>query len=58
MRSGLALDIVMTGVIAMMAATPALAGNPPTPAPVVGVGIGAVALMGLGYRALKRSIRK
>lgn len=35
-------------------AAPAFAGVSPTPAPIAGVGIGAVALLGLGYRALKR----
>lgn len=38
------------------AADPALAGIPQTPAPVAGVGIGAVVLIGIGYRALKRRI--
>ncbi|HWJ59768.1 MAG TPA: hypothetical protein VNR68_09075 [Sphingomicrobium sp.] len=38
------------------AADPALAGIIRTPAPVAGVGIGAVVLIGIGYRALKRRI--
>lgn len=37
-------------------ASPAFAGVQVTPAPVAGIGIGAVALIGLGYRALKRRI--
>lgn len=58
MRRGVAMDIIMTGVIAMAVTTPALAGLPPVPAPEVGVGIGAVAVLALGYRVLKRSLRK
>ena len=38
-------------------ASPALAGPlAPTPAPIAGVGIGAVVLIGIGYRALKNRI--
>jgi len=38
-------------------ADPALAGRiVQTPAPIAGVGIGAIALIGLGYRALKNRI--
>lgn len=38
-------------------ADPALAGIVErTPAPIAGIGIGAVALIGLGYRALKSRI--
>jgi len=43
--------------VALLAATmasPAFAGVNPAPAPVAGVGIGAVLLVGLGYRALRR----
>lgn len=51
------LDLTATAIIAAFAASPALAGCVvPTPAPVAGVGLGAIALMGLGYRALKRRI--
>ena len=39
-------------------ASPALAGAPLTPAPVAGVGIGAVLLVGLGYRTLKNRIKR
>ena len=39
-------------------ADPVLAGGAlPTPAPIAGAGIGAVVLIGLGYRALKSRIR-
>lgn len=41
----------------IVAADPALAGRPLTPAPIAGIGIGAVALIGFGYRALKSRIR-
>ncbi|WP_353204610.1 hypothetical protein [Sphingomonas sp.] len=40
--------------ILLTEAGPAFAGLPTTPAPIAGVGLGAVALLGLGYRALKR----
>ena len=40
------------------AADPAFAGIlPQTPAPIAGAGIGAVVLIGFGYRALKGRIR-
>jgi len=37
-------------------ASPAFAGPVGTPAPVAGIGIGAVVLIGIGYRALKGRI--
>lgn len=41
--------------VLMTEASPALAGVAPgTPAPIAGVGLGAIAAIGLGYRALKR----
>ncbi len=40
--------------ILLTEAAPAFAGITPTPAPIAGIGLGAVALIGLGYRALKR----
>jgi hypothetical protein len=43
-------------VALVAAADPAFAGVTQTPAPVAGVGIGAVVLIGIGYRALKRRI--
>jgi hypothetical protein len=46
-------------MVLLAAADPALAGRlPPTPAPIAGIGIGAVALIGLGYRALKGRIHR
>lgn len=39
----------------LVSADAAMAGNP-VPAPVAGVGIGAVLLIGLGYRALRNRI--
>jgi hypothetical protein len=44
---------IALGVVLASAATPAFA-SVPTPAPVAGIGIGAVMLIGMGYRALKR----
>lgn len=44
------------GLAMAATASPAFATTDVVPAPVVGVGIGAVALIGLGYRALKRRI--
>lgn len=47
----------VTGLLLM--ADPALAGTTPgVPAPIAGVGIGAVALIGLGYRAMKSRINR
>jgi len=50
------LERIVLGFALLATASPALAGISPTPAPVAGIGIGAVALIGLGYRALKRRI--
>jgi hypothetical protein len=51
------IERIAFGLVLLAAASPALAGNvAPTPAPIAGIGIGAVALIGLGYRALKRRI--
>jgi hypothetical protein len=58
MRFGTVLDLAAITMMTTIATSPVLAGIPPTPAPVAGVGIGAVALMGIGYRALKRRIDK
>ena len=44
--------VLVAGVLAALA-SPALAGTPNTPAPVAGIGIGAVLPIGVGYRALK-----
>jgi hypothetical protein len=52
------MRLYWTSMAVLMAtiATPAFAGNPVAPAPVAGIGIGAVLLVGLGYRALRRRI--
>ena len=47
---------IVLSVLLLGAASPAFAG-PLAPAPVVGVGIGAVLLVGVGYRALKSRIK-
>jgi hypothetical protein len=50
-------DKIALGLILVASAAPAFAGPlVRTPAPVAGAGIGAVLLMGAGYRALKRRI--
>ena len=49
------VEKVIFGLAMLGAATPAFAGNP-VPAPIAGVGIGAVVLVGIGYRALKSRI--
>jgi hypothetical protein len=50
---------VAWAVALLVAADPVLAGGTVgAPAPVAGIGIGAVALIGLGYRALKSRINR
>jgi hypothetical protein len=50
---------VAWAVALLAAADPVLAGPiAQTPAPVAGVGIGAIALIGFGYRALKSRINR
>ena len=51
------IEKVALGLVLLSAASPAFAGAPgQVPAPIAGIGIGAVLLVGLGYRALKRRI--
>ena len=51
------IEKISLGLIMASMAAPAFAGAvAPVPAPVAAIGIGAVALIGLGYRALKRRI--
>ncbi len=57
MPKSVALDILAFGALVAFA-SPAFAGAPVTPAPIAGVGIGAVALIGMGYRALKRRAKR
>jgi hypothetical protein len=53
------IEKIALAVALLAAADPALAGLiVRTPAPIAGVGIGAVALIGLGYRALKGRINR
>ena len=50
---------VIFGLVALAMAAPAFAGvscTPATPGPIAGAGIGAVAVLGIGYRALRRRI--
>jgi hypothetical protein len=51
------LEMISLGIVLATLSTPALAGGNPAPAPIAGVGIGAVVLVGMGYRALKNRIR-
>jgi len=50
------IEGVALGSVLAVLASPALAGVAPTPAPIAGVGVGAVLLIGFGYRALKSRI--
>ena len=53
------IEKITDGMVALSAASPALAGQvAPVPAPIAGAGIGAVLLIGVGYRALKGRIGK
>ena len=49
------IENIAFGLVMLAAAAPAFAGRV-TPAPIAGVGIGAVLLIGVGYRALKSRI--
>ena len=49
------IEKLMFGMALLSAASPALAGRV-APAPVAGAGIGAILLIGMGYRALKSRI--
>ena len=51
------IEKVVLGLALVSAASPAFAGENPVPAPIAGVGLGAVILAGIGYRALKRRIK-
>jgi hypothetical protein len=51
------IEKIVFGMAMLSAASPALAGRV-VPAPVAGVGIGAVFLIGLGYRTLKSRINR
>jgi opacity protein-like surface antigen len=52
------IEKIVLGVAILAAASPALAVSvdQPVPAPVAGAGIGAILLIGAGYRALKSRI--
>jgi len=49
------IENIAFGLAMLAAAAPAIAGRV-VPAPVAGAGIGAIFLIGLGYRALKSRI--
>lgn len=50
------IETISFGIVLAALASPAFAGTAGAPAPVVGVGVGAVVLVGLGYRALKARV--
>ncbi|MCW3846847.1 hypothetical protein OF829_06315 [Sphingomonas sp. LB-2] len=52
------IELPAVAVTLLLAATPALAGTPITPAPVAGAGIGALVAVAAGYRYLRSRLRK
>jgi hypothetical protein len=52
------IEKIVLGLALVGSASPAFAGIAQVPAPIAGVGIGAVVLVGIGYRALKRRINR
>ena len=53
------IEKLVLGVSLAAMATPAFAGDlVRVPAPAVGIGVGAVILMGIGYRAIKSRISR
>lgn len=50
------IPVMSAAAGAFFIASPAIAGTIPTPVPVAGVGLVALAGLGLGYRMLKRRI--
>ena len=55
MRNIKLIDAAAVTLVTLLAASPAFAGDLiPSPAPVMGAGIGALALMGVGYFAIRR----
>ena len=53
------IETICFGVAVAALSTPAFAGpTPGAPAPIVGIGVGAAVLVGIGYRAIKGRIGK
>jgi hypothetical protein len=50
------IELGVFGIALAAVASPAFAGNP-VPAPIAGIGVGAVLLVGFGYHALKARIK-
>lgn len=50
------IETIVFGLVLAATASPAFAGAQ-LPAPIAGIGIGAVVLVGVGYRALKSRIK-
>lgn len=55
MRAG---TLMAFAVMAAVGASPAIAGTPPTPTPEMGVGLAAMIGVAVGYRALRRRIKR
>lgn len=53
MRKLNAIDFAVVSAASFLTATPAMAGVVAAPAPVMGAGIGALALLGVGYLAMR-----
>ncbi len=47
-------ELLVASLAILFAADPALAGVAATPAPVMGAGIGALALLGIGYAVIRQ----
>ena len=52
------IEKIAFGLAMAAMASPAFAGSVQVPAPIAGIGVGAVLLAGLGYRALKSRINR
>lgn len=55
MRAG---TLMAFAVMAAVGASPAISGTPPTPTPEMGVGLAAMIGVAVGYRALRRRIKR
>ena len=53
MRGIKAKEFLVASLAVLFAADPAFAGVPATPAPMMGAGLGALALLGIGYAVIR-----
>ena len=58
MRNFKTLRVVSVALLTVIVTSPAFAGFPIAPAPVLGAGAGALALLGLGYYGLAKRRRR